>query len=151
MHATTRLGLFTALALAVALSGKADDAPKVQKYCPVMTTDEIDPKESEAVEWKGIKVYVCCGTCATRFKRDPAAYLDAKLLPQVAGRELPRRDIEQVFCPVYPDRKVSSKDPFVLYKGVKVYVFNDLAKKRFEKEPERFADPKVLPQLPKGK
>ena len=121
--------------------------PKAQKFCPVMTTDEIDPAASDVVEWKGVKIYVCCGTCATKFKRDPAAYLDARLLPQVAGMELPKRDIEQVYCPVYPDRKVSSKDPFVTYKGVKVYIFSDVGKQRFEKDPMRYADPKVLPQL----
>ena len=47
------------------------------------------------------------------------------------------------------ERKVSSKDPSTTYKGVKVYFFNDVAKQRFEKDPARYADPKVLPQLPK--
>ena len=47
------------------------------------------------------------------------------------------------------DRKVSSKDPSATYKGVTVYFYNDLAKQRFEKDPERYADPAVLPQLPK--
>ena len=121
--------------------------PKVQKFCPVMTADEIDPKASDVVEWKGVKIYLCCGTCVTKFKRDPAAYLDPKLLPQVAGMELPKRDIEQVYCPVLKDRKVSSKDPSMMYKGVKVYFFTDIARQRFEKDPERYADPKILPQL----
>jgi YHS domain-containing protein len=32
---------------------------------------------------------------------------------------------------------------------VKVYFYNTTAKERFEKDPERFADPAVLPQLKK--
>jgi YHS domain-containing protein len=128
-----------------------DKKPAAQKYCPVMVTDEIDPQASKTVEWKGVKIYVCCDECITRFKRDPAAYLDAKLVPALAGMELPKRDIEQVFCPVYKERKVSAKDPFVMYKGVKVYVYNNLAKQRFEKDPERYADVKLLPQLKNAK
>ncbi len=123
--------------------------PTVQKFCPVMTTDEIDPKASKTVTYKGVKIYMCCDQCIGKFNRDPAAYLDAKLIPGLAGMELPKRDIEQVFCPVLKDRKVSSKDPSTMYKGVKVYFYNDIARQRFEKDPERFADPAILPQLPK--
>ena len=130
------------------LTAPADDK-KVQKFCPVMTTDEIDPQKSAFVEWKGKKIYMCCDNCVARFKRDPAAYLDPKFLPQVEGMELPKRDIEQQFCPVLRDRKVSGKDPSTTYKGVTVYVFDNTAKLRFEKDPERYADPAILPQLKK--
>jgi YHS domain-containing protein len=123
--------------------------PKVQKFCPVMTADEIDPTASSVVDYKGVKIFLCCDQCVTRFKRDPAAYLDPKIVPGLAGLKLPKRDIEQVFCPVLTDRKVSSKDPSITYKGVKVYFYSDLARQRFEKDPERYADPKILPQLPK--
>src|SRR4051794_12420059 len=75
-------------------------AAKVQKFCPVMTTDEIDLKISKTVEWKGQKIYLCCDQCVSKFKADPAAYLDPKFLPQIEGIELPKRDIEQMFCPV---------------------------------------------------
>lgn len=135
---------------AAAAPAKGDDTTKVQKFCPVMTTDEIDPANAYEVEWKGVKIFLCCNACVGKFKRDPAAYLDAKLIPALEGKELPKRDIEQVYCPVYRDRKVSSKDPFTVYKGVKVYVFSDIARQRFEKDPERYADVAVLPQL-KGK
>jgi len=138
------------LVLLVASTTVGSKQPKgQQKYCPVMTKDEIDPKASSTVTWNGVKIYVCCDTCAAKFKRDPAAYLDPKIIPALAGKELPKRNIEQQYCPVYTDRKISEKDPFVMYKGVKVYVFNEIAKTRFEKDPERFADPKILPQLPK--
>ncbi|HVL10975.1 MAG TPA: hypothetical protein VM529_00315 [Gemmata sp.] len=125
------------------------DAPKAQQYCPVMTSDEIDPKQSASVEYKGVKIYLCCDTCVAKYKRDPAAYLDPKFVPALAGLELPKRDIEQQFCPVLKDRKVSSKDPSTTYMGVKVYFYNDIARQRFEKDPGRYADPKILPQLPK--
>jgi YHS domain-containing protein len=144
---------FALLALALALlafcpSAVADDKGK-QKFCPIMTTDEVDPENSTVVEYKGVKILLCCDTCVAKFRRDPAAYLDPKLIPALAGKELPKRDIAQVFCPVYKERKVSSKDPSTTYKGVKVYFFNEVAKQRFEKDPARYADPKVLPQLPK--
>ena len=74
--------------------------PKVQKFCPVMTTDEIDPDASPTVEYKGVKIYLCCDQCVGKFKRDPAAYLDPKIIPALAGVELPKRDIEQMYCPV---------------------------------------------------
>ena len=76
-----------------------------------MTSDEIDPNASATVEYKGVTIYFCCDACIGKFKRDPAAYLDPKLIPALAGMELPKRDIEQMYCPVLKDRKVSSKDP----------------------------------------
>lgn len=123
--------------------------PAVQKFCPVMTADEIDPKTSLSISYKGVTIYLCCETCVTKFNRDPAAYLDPKFIPALAGMELPKRDIEQMYCPVLKDRKVSSKDPSTTYKGVKVYFYNDIARQRFEKDPERYADPELLPQLKK--
>jgi hypothetical protein len=40
---------------------------KAQKFCPVMTQDEIDPSESKWVEYKGVKIYLCCDTCVARW------------------------------------------------------------------------------------
>jgi YHS domain-containing protein len=143
-----RLGIAALILILSPLLSNADE-PKTQKFCPVMTTDEIDPNASPTVEYKGVRIYLCCEQCVSRFKRDPAAYLDAKIVPALAAIELPKRDIEQVYCPVLKDRKVSSKDPSTTYKGVKIYFYSDLARQRFEKDPERYADPKILPQLPK--
>jgi YHS domain-containing protein len=123
--------------------------PKAQQFCPVMTKDEVDLKVSKWVEYKGAKVYLCCDTCVAKFRRDPAAYLDPAFVPALAGMELPKRGIEQQFCPVYRDKKVSQKDPSATYKGVTVYFYNDTAKLRFEKDPDRYATPDVLPQLKK--
>jgi YHS domain-containing protein len=125
------------------------DEPAKQKFCPIMTTDEIDPDNAKTVTYKGVKIFLCCDTCVAKWNREPSAYLDPKLIPGLAGMELPKREIEQVYCPVLKERKVSSKDPSTTYRGVKVYFFNDVARQRFEKDPERYADPKLLPQLPK--
>jgi YHS domain-containing protein len=143
------LGLLAVLALAAAGQAPkpADEKAKVQKFCPIMTKDEVVAGESEELTYKGVKILFCCDQCIAKFKRDPAAYLDPEIVPALKGMELPKRTIEQVYCPVYKDRKVSEKDPFTTYKGVKVFVYNDLARQRFEKDPERYADPKVLPQL----
>ncbi len=141
--------LVFAAALAALSSSGASAQDTKQKFCPIMTTDEIDPKESATVTWNGVKIYVCCDTCVAKFKKDPAAYLDAKLIPALAGKQLPKRTIEQVYCPVQKDRKVSEKDPSATYKGVKVYFFNEAAKARFEKDPEKYAKEDVLPQLKK--
>lgn len=124
-------------------------ASKEQKFCPIMTTDEVTAKDSHAVNYKGVSILLCCDQCVGKFRRDPAAYLDPKLIPALAGLDLPARGTEQQYCPVYKARKISTKDPFVTYKGVKVYVYNDTAKLRFEKDPERYADPAILPQLKK--
>ena len=114
-----------------------------------MTKDEIDPNASKSAQYKGVTIYLCCDTCVTRFNRDPAAYLDPKFIPGLAGKELPKRGIEQEYCPVYRDKKVSEKDPSTTYKGVKVYFWNATAKERFERDPERYVDATILPQLPK--
>jgi YHS domain-containing protein len=140
--------MFAALVF-VAPAGLAQDGKKVQKFCPVMTQDEIDPNASETVTYMGVKVYLCCDTCVARWKRDPAAYADPKLIPGLAGKQLPPRDIQQAYCPVYSDKRVSSKDPSTTYMGVKVYFWNELARKRFEMEPARYAKAEILPQLPK--
>jgi len=145
-----RLFAFVAvLAIVPGTRPLAADEPAKQKFCPIMTTDEIDPDNAKTVEYKGVKILLCCDTCVAKWKREPSAYLDSKLIPGLAGKELPKREIEQIYCPVLKERKVSSKDAFTMYKGVKVYFFNDVAKQRFEKDPERYADPKLLPQLPK--
>jgi len=142
-----------AFAVAFAVCGhavQADDKTK-QKFCPVMTTDEIDPDNAKSVTYKGVKILLCCDACVAKFNREPSAYIDPKLVPELAGKELPKREIEQVYCPVLKDRKVNSKDPSTMYKGVKIYFYNDVAKQRFEKDPERYLDRKILPQLPKEK
>ena len=143
------LGVLSADAPPLPKPSAKTEKPKVQKFCPVMTTDEVSAKHSSAVTYKGVTVLLCCDQCVSKFRRDPAAYLDPKFIPGLEGMELPARGTPQEYCPVYKARKISTRDPFVMYKGVKVYVYNETAKFRFEKDPERFADPAILPQLRK--
>lgn len=133
-----------------ALPGQQKVPPEVQKFCPVMTREEIDPETSPRVVYEGVSIYLCCDQCVNKFRRDPPAYLDPEIVPALRRKKLPPRGLEQIYCPVLRDRKVSSKDPFTIYKGVKIYFYNELARQRFEKDPERYADPKILPQLEKA-
>ncbi|AWM42336.1 hypothetical protein C1280_21660 [Gemmata obscuriglobus] len=146
-----RFVLTACVVLALSASGRTDDPKPAGKqvFCPVMTKDEItDPVY---VDWKGVKIGLCCDTCVSKFKAEPEAYLLPDLLPQLKGKELPKRKIEQIHCPVNRDKVVSSKDPSVEYKGVKVYFWNATAKKKFEADPAKYADPAVLPQLKNAK
>jgi YHS domain-containing protein len=115
-----------------------------------MTQEEVDPDHSPQVNYDGVTIYLCCEQCVSKFRRDPAAYLDPQLVPALQGKKLPPRGLEQIYCPVLRDRKVSRYDPFTIYRGVNIYFYNDLARQRFEKDPQRYADPKILPQLEKA-
>ncbi len=119
-----------------------------QRYCPIMTGDRIGGN-SPTVDYRGHVIALCCETCALRWKRDPDAYAaaSAALLPQLAGEQLPPRELEQRFCPVYRDRVVTAQDIVVEYQGRKVYLFNDTALERWNADPAKYADPGVLPQL----
>jgi N-acetylneuraminic acid mutarotase/YHS domain-containing protein len=120
--------------------------PDQQAYCPVMTGQPIG-EDAREVEYRGAKIKFCCSACLKKWTADPEAYLDPKLLPQLKGMDLPRRSLEQVFCPVYRDRVVSAKDPSAEYQGATVYFFNETARQKFLAEPAKYADPKLLPQL----
>jgi YHS domain-containing protein len=141
--------VFTTGMVPLAGQSRSPAPPAEQKYCPIMTAEEIDPKTSPTVEYQGIRFFLCCDACVSRFQQDPTAYLDPKIVPALAKIELPKRDIDQVYCPVLRDRRISSKNPSTTYKGVKIYFYNDVARQRFEKDPERYADPEILPQLKK--
>jgi uncharacterized GH25 family protein/YHS domain-containing protein len=117
-----------------------------QVFCPVMTNVEID-EDASVVTYKGQDVLLCCSKCVKKWKKDPEAYLLPEILPQLTNLDLPERVLEQVYCPVFPTRVVSDKDPFVMYKGAKVYLFNKTAVRRWNDNPEKYADSKLLPQL----
>lgn len=117
-----------------------------QTHCPIMTGVPVGC-DSKEVEYLGVKVKLCCSACLRKWNAEPEAYLLPELLPQLNGKKLPGRKIEQVYCPVYRDRVVSSRDPSIEYRGVTVYVFNNSAKTKFLADPARYADPQILPQL----
>ncbi|MCA9070988.1 MAG: hypothetical protein KDA84_18805, partial [Planctomycetaceae bacterium] len=86
-----------------------------QKFCPVFT-DQIVGRRSRFLRYKGIRVYFTSDLAARKWMRDPASYLDKKIIPQVGDLILPGRAMEQKYCPVTRTRKISTQDPFVMYK-----------------------------------
>lgn len=139
-----------------ASSGTVAAAPEAatggaQVFCPVMTNVEVlGDDEAIPVSFGGQEVLLCCSKCVRKWEADPEAYLSAEVLPQLADQDLPERTLAQVYCPVYPTRVVSENDPFVMYEGQKVYLFNKTAVRRFTEDPERYLDPAILPQLAAG-
>jgi len=126
------------------------EAAEKQEFCPVFTDRIIGPR-SRSVRYRGIKVYFSSDLAARKFMRDPVSYLDKELLPQFTGLNLPERLIPQHYCPVYSKRKISVKDPSVLYEGKRVYLFDQKAVRIWNSAPEKFVDLEILPQLAEEK
>ncbi len=59
--------------------------PKAQKFCPVMTTDEIDPSASATVEYKGVKIYLCCDACVSEIQARPVRLPRPEVNPRPRG------------------------------------------------------------------
>jgi hypothetical protein len=59
----------------------ASREPLIQKECPVMIGNRIDP--SIFTVYKGRRVYFCCAFCKSEFQKDPERYLHR--LPQFAA------------------------------------------------------------------
>ncbi len=73
---------FAALMIASASFAVAEDkAPAgpttkptpVNKFCPVMLEDEIDPDVT--VDYKGQTIAFCCSSCVKKFNADPEKYV----------------------------------------------------------------------------
>jgi len=68
------------LTTAAFAADKADQAPaqtnavavKAQTTCPVMG-GEVD--KTQFVDYDGKRIYVCCGGCMAKIKKDPAKYV----------------------------------------------------------------------------
>jgi hypothetical protein len=117
-----------------------------QHRCPVVTSELISPR-GPVVRYRGIKIYLSSLEAVNKWSRSPAAYADTRLLPQLKDLTLPERPIPQVYCPVYRDRKVSHLDPFVEHNGKKVYFYNELARRKWMIDPEKYLNLDLLPQL----
>ncbi|MFT7464035.1 MAG: YHS domain-containing protein [Pseudohongiellaceae bacterium] len=119
-----------------------------QICCPVMTMVEVlDDEDAIVVEYNGQEVLLCCSKCVKKWQADPEAYLSKETLPQLAAMDLPERSLAQVYCPVFPTRVVSENDPFVIYNGKKIYLFNKTAVRRWNEDPEKYLNSEILPQL----
>ncbi len=73
--ALARVAFVTAI---VALSPRNVEAQEINKMCPVMTDEEVDPEMT--ISFRGKKVAFCCDTCIEKFKANPDKYLPR--LPQ---------------------------------------------------------------------
>lgn len=71
------------LLLLPATAALAKDAEPVNKTCPVMVGEEVDPDLH--VDYQGKRVWFCCESCVEDFQEDPEAYLAN--LPQFSGDE----------------------------------------------------------------
>jgi len=70
------VALFTAASLMVGLvafvgADEKKEEPKFKAVCPVSGKAA---KEDQSAEYKGAKVYFCCGGCPDAFKKDTAKY-----------------------------------------------------------------------------
>jgi hypothetical protein len=117
-----------------------------QHYCPVVP-GELVSRRGPVVRYRGIKVYLSSQAAVDKWNRSPAAYSDTRILPQLKGLTLPERPIEQVYCPVYRNRKVSHHDPFVVHNGKTVYFYDELARRKWLADTERYLNLELLPQL----
>ena len=113
-----------------------------QLLCPIMTEDEID--EEEVVQYKGQKVFMCCGTCVKEWNKNPDYYAKIaqtmKLVPQIAKVDLSSiKLMPQRFCPLRTDRVVHPGSPTVTYKGKKIYFFKESdIKRKWNRDPEGY-------------
>ncbi len=79
-----RWGILARMAFAtaiVALAPRSAPAQEVNKMCPVMTEEEVDPEMT--ITFRGKTIGFCCDTCIKKFKANPDRYLPR--LPQFAS------------------------------------------------------------------
>ena len=117
------------------------EAAPAQKICPLMIEDEIDVEE--LLVYKGVKVFVCCGTCKKMWATNPDYFAvvcqeQAPQLKAVASKDI--KPMAQKFCPVYTDTRVHPKSPFIEHGGKKIYFCKTRAKSRFESNPEKYLE-----------
>ncbi len=65
----------------VALAPRSVQAQEINKMCPVMTEEEVDPEMT--ITFRGKTVAFCCDICIEKFKANPDKYLPR--LPQFAS------------------------------------------------------------------
>ena len=131
---------------AAAKSRQRTPAEWGQTRCPIMTGEEINDG-SPRVTYAGREIALCCESCVSRWNRNADSYAAVADIPQLVDTERPARELKQTFCPVFRDRIVTADNPSTEYEGRTVYFFNATALRRWKKDPARYADPEVLPQL----
>jgi len=111
-----------------------------QKLCPIYVEDDIDTEEF--VNYKGVKVYMCCGTCVRAWEKNPDYYAKVsqvmKTVPSLMDIDLSKvKLLKQRFCIARPDRVVHPDSPNVTYKGKKIYFFKSSdIRRKWDPNPE---------------
>jgi uncharacterized membrane protein len=90
----TTLTLAAILILAAPLL--AQEAEPVNKLCPVMVGEKVDPEIY--VDHEGKRVWLCCDVCVEDFQADPEKYYH--LLPQFGGSQTPGEPAPAEAAPV---------------------------------------------------
>ena len=104
-----------------------------------MVDDEIDIEEF--VVFKGVKVFMCCGSCKETWAKNPEyfAVVCQKQAPQlkaVASKKI--KPLKQKFCPVYIDTRVHPKSLSLKHKDRTIYFSKKRALARFKANPEKY-------------
>jgi hypothetical protein len=60
--------------IAAKLESQGIAVQKVQTMCPVLTKEKISKRTY--VDYEGKRIYVCCGDCQAKVKKDPAKYIE---------------------------------------------------------------------------
>ena len=120
-----------------ACSVQAKEASK-QKRCPLMVDDEIDVEEF--VTFKGVKVFMCCGSCKETWDKNPEYFAvvcqeQAPQLKAVASKEI--KPLKQLFCPVYADVRVHPKSLSIEHDGRTISFSKIRAVSRFQANPKK--------------
>lgn len=126
------------LCILLACSASAKEASK-QTRCPLMVDDEIDVEEF--VTFKGVKVFMCCGSCKETWVKNPEyfAVVCQKQAPQlkaVASKKI--KPLKQLFCPVYANHRVHPKSLSIEHNGKTIYFSKKRAVSRFKANPKKY-------------
>ena len=116
MRRVASLAAFVAalfLSVGIGLASEGDAAKVTNKTCPIMGADSpVDPKVR--VEYQGQYVYFCCGGCAKKFEKDPAA-----AVAKMSAEDQAAIKVNDT-CPTTGE-KVASRDVKVEHDGRLVY------------------------------
>ncbi len=135
--------LFLVSCSAEAKKVKADkDVIGTQAICPV-TGDRFTISESTpVVQYKGVKYYMCCPGCDTRFVENPEKYIQPVHQTKPVKTELDKDVIgKEAVCVVTGDTfLINEFTPVVEYKGKKYYFCCSGCDTEFMKNPEKYID-----------
>ena len=106
--------LASTVLIASAFEGGKTEGDKVDfKKVKCVINPKAGAKEKNAADYKGGKVYTCCGGCLAKFKKSPSDFATA-----ANGQLVSTKQFKQVKCPISGGKINPSKS--VVVNGVKV-------------------------------